>query len=402
MLKVSQRVKNVSLSPTYSILDKVRELKSQGKDIIDLGGGEPSFKTPKHITSFAITSLHDGNTHYTPSRGNPSLLKAVSNYLTNSKKIESFPDENLIITPSAKHALYITLMTILDPGDEIIIPTPSWVSYKAMAELANATPVLVPMHNSYNFELSRSLLEEKVTSKTKAILINNPNNPTGRILNKSELEMLRQFSIDHDIFVIMDEIYEKVIFDGNTHTSLASMPQMKERTITINGFSKAWAMTGWRLGYVCAHAPIINEMLKVQQHSVGCAGSFVQSGGLMALIGDQNCQIDMVLEYQKRRNFLYKNLSKIDGITCLMPDSALYIYADISGLNIGNGTQVANWFLENAGVAVTPGIAFCPQGDSYIRLSFSSSMEQLEVAANRINKSIERLQLEYLNKVEIV
>ncbi|MBU2897041.1 pyridoxal phosphate-dependent aminotransferase [Vibrio hepatarius] len=391
-VNLSSRVYSIQRSATYEILDRVRFLKSEGNDILDFGGGEPNFSTPENICNKAIEYILDGDTHYTPSRGKKELLDSISKKLFEENQVQVNPDKEVIVTPSAKHALFITLMAALDSDDEIIIPTPSWVSYQEMARMVGAVPVSLPLSQSNKFKITLDGLEEKYSEKTKAILINNPNNPMGKMLTEKEIDDIISFSVDKNIILIVDEIYEKVIYDDHQHFSVAAFPGAIERTITINGFSKAYAMTGWRLGYVVGPEAMISEILKIQQHTVGCAGSFVQQAGIEALNGDQTKIHEMLEEYQARRKLIVEGLNEIPGIKCDYPDGALYVFANIEGVQIGNSAEFSHWLLNTAGVAVTPGIAFGEGGEGYVRLSFATSRDVISQALERIRLAIEALQ----------
>ncbi|HEY4466207.1 MAG TPA: pyridoxal phosphate-dependent aminotransferase [Klebsiella sp.] len=388
MRNIADRVSRIGLSETYAILDKVKTMQAEGKTIYDLGGGEPDFSTPDHIINYTVTAMKNGMTHYTASKGMPGLLKAIATQLYEENHLPVEWNKNIIVTPSAKHALFITLMTLLNPGDEIVIPTPCWVSYIAMAEMAGAKAVTLPLERENQFLLTRKALENCITSKTRVLLLNNPNNPTGRIMTADEIATVCQVAQEYDLFVVMDEIYEHIRYLPGLHRSLAAEPGMFERTVTISGFSKAWAMTGWRLGYLSAPEALLNEILKVQQHSVGCAGSFVQQGGLAALIGDRQPMLDMIAQYRQRRDCVVSRLNAISGITCRAPEGGLYVYADISGLGMGDAQEVTHWLLTHAQVAVTPGTAFGKEESSAIRLSFAGSPETLMLALDSIEQAL--------------
>jgi aspartate aminotransferase len=384
MPTVAERFTRIQKSATYAVLDQVRHLRAQGADILDLGGGEPDFGTPDHIAAQAIAAINEGFTHYTPSRGNPELLAAVSEKLAKDNGVLADPATEIIVTPSAKHALYSAVLTVLDPGDEIIVPTPSWVSYAAMAHLAGARPVFAELSAHNGFRLSRPALEAAVTGRTRAVLVNTPNNPTGRLLDADEVAALVEFARDHDLFIISDEIYEKINYSGRPHISPASFPEARCRTLTVNGFSKAYAMTGWRLGYIAGPAEVIGEVLKVQQHSVGCAGSFVQRGGLAALNGPQAPIEEMTAQYAARRDRIVAGLNRLPGVHCAAPDGALYVFPDIRGAARGGCEQFTSWLLTQAGVAVTPGSAFGPGLEGHIRLSFATSPQVIDEALHRM------------------
>ncbi|ODL96620.1 hypothetical protein AXH23_02955 [Acinetobacter pittii] len=401
MRLAEKRLKNIELSPTYAILDKARELKLQELDILDLSGGEPDFNTPNHIIRAAVDAMQSGNTHYTPSKGDPKLLEAISKKLKKDNEIIVDPKTEIIITPSAKHALFIAILTIVDEGDEVIIPTPSWVSYKSMVNIAGGIPVELPLGKNYRITIED--LEKKVSNNTKAIIINTPNNPTGHVLDKEEANVIATFAKKHDLLIITDEIYEKIVYENKSNFSIASLQHAYERTLTINGFSKAYAMTGWRLGYIAGPKDIIKEVLKFQQHTVGCAGSFIQTGGAEALLSDQSYIDDMVKSYEFRKNFIVENLNSIEGIYCPSPEGAFYVCPSIKSLNFGNSFEFSKWLLETALVAVTPGTAFSNSKDAndFIRLSFATDIETLKKAMARIRNAVEsinNLQIKNLKK----
>lgn len=382
--RTAQRFRSIEKSATYALLDLVRELQAQGRSILDLNGGEPDFATPEHIGLAAGTAIRDGITHYTPSRGAPDLLEAIAGKLAKENGIHADPATDLIVTPSAKHALFISLMTILDPGDELLIPTPSWVSYQAMARLVGAVPVPVPLDADGGFRITTAALSDRLTERSRAILVNTPNNPTGHVLNRQEAEDLAAFAAEHDLYLVTDEIYEKIRFDGREHLSLAALPGGADRTLTVNGFSKAYAMTGWRLGYVAGPTDVMTEMVKVQQHTVGCAGSFVQRGGVAAVTGSQEPVESMTAEYAARRDLIVDGLNALPGVTCTLPGGALYVFPDIRETGVTDSRAFADRLLRDAGVAVTPGSAFGPGGEGHVRLSFARSRDVLAEAVDRM------------------
>ena len=381
---MASRISTIERSATVALLDQVHALRARGVEVLDLNGGEPDFATADHIAAEAGAALREGFTHYTPSRGLPALRAAVSRKLAEDNGIEADPAAGVIITPSAKHALSISLMAVLDPGDELIVPTPSWVSYQAMARLAGARPVAAELSADDGFRITRRLLERQLSARTKAVLVNTPNNPTGRVLSREEAGTVAAFAVEHDLFVIADEIYEKIRYDGAEHVSLATFPGCAERTLTVNGFSKGYAMTGWRLGYVAGAAEVIGEVLKVQEHTVGCSASFVQRGGVAALTSPQDFVQEMVDEYAVRRELIVQGLNSIPGIVCSPPEGAFYAFADIRGTGFADSAEFASWALRETGVALTPGSAFGEGGEGHVRLSFATSREVVEKATTRL------------------
>lgn len=371
-------------SATVAVSDKARELAQEGKDIINLGGGEPDFDTPEHIIEAGIKAIKDGKTHYVSSLGIPELRTAVSRKLYVENGLTYTPDE-IMVNPGAKLGLYAAIMALVDQGDEVLVFDPSWVSYDAIIRLAGGTPVHVPLDREDNFTIRSEVISENITSRSRIIILNSPNNPTGRILTLKELEVVAAAAEKHDLFVLSDEIYEKIAYDGNKPVSFGTVDGMLERTIVINGFSKAYAMTGWRLGYVAAKKPLMKELLKVQQHSVTCAAAFTQYAGVAALEGPQDVIEDMVSIYDNRRRIITDGLNSLPGVSCEAPEGAFYSFPDISGTGMSS-MEFTNLLLTEAGVAVTPGIAFGECADGHVRLSFANSTKLIENAIARMNR----------------
>ncbi len=386
----TSRFDGVARSATIALLDTVNELTRRGVHVFDLSGGEPDFPTPPHIMDAAIHALRSGFTHYTPSRGIPELRDAIACKLRADNGVVADPESEIVVTPSAKHALFLALTTLLGSGDEIIIPTPSWVSYSSMATLVGARPVLMKLGADSGFQITAEAVEAHVTARTRAILVNTPNNPTGRALNADEVAVVAAAAERHDLMIVTDEVYEKVLFDGHAHLSLAASPGCADRTITVNGFSKSYAMTGWRLGYASGPAPIIRELLKVQEHTVGCAGSFVQRGGLAALTGPQDAVAMMTGEYDARRRLVAGRLDAMPGISCPLPEGAFYAFPAVGDTGFATSAEFADWVLREAGVAVTPGSAFGPGGEGHVRLSFAASADILREALDRMAAALVR------------
>ncbi|MEU1309726.1 pyridoxal phosphate-dependent aminotransferase [Streptomyces cinnamoneus] len=390
MSRVAARVSGIENSATFAVFDAVRDLRARGVRVLDLGGGEPDFDTPGHVVAEATAALAAGDTHYTPSRGIPELLTAISEKLGKDNGITADPARDIIVTPSAKHALFLSLMTLLDPGDEIIVPTPSWVSYSSMARLAGAVPVPAELSAADGFRISREVLDAHVTERTRVLLVNTPNNPTGRALTAREAADIAAFATEHDLFVVADEIYEHIRYDGTPHLSLAALAGCAGRTLTVNGFSKGHAMTGWRLGYLAGPSDVIAQALKVQQHTVGCAGSFVQRGAVAALTGPQTDVARMRDAYAARRDLITEGLNALPGIRCTAPDGAFYAFADIRGTGFAGSAAFTDWLLREAGVALTPGTAFGPGGEGHVRLSFATSPAVIGEALDRMGAALAR------------
>ena len=373
MKEISEKIAAIPPSATIAIADKAREMKASGIDVISLSIGEPDFDTPAHITDACIDALRAGKTHYAPSQGIPELLDAIAAKAKRENAI-SASRENVIVTCGAKDAIHQACEAVLNPGDEVLIIDPSWVSYEPAVIIAGGKPV----HHSLSqktFQLDDSLLE-RVSQKTKMVVFSSPSNPTGSVLNERSLRLIRDLCVDYDIFALSDEIYEKLIY-GKIHHSLASMDGMAERTITVNGFSKAYAMTGWRVGYAVAPPQILRQMIRVQQHTVSHPATFAMYGALAAITGDQSCVEQMRSEFEKRRDYVLESLEEM-GFRTAPADGAFYAFLQVEG----DDMDIAEDWLSKAHVAVTPGTAFCAPG--WLRLSYAASMDVLEVAMERI------------------
>ena len=376
------RVRDLAPSPTLAVSDKARQLKAQGIDVIDLGGGDPDFITPRHIRDAAITAMNAGDTHYVASAGIPGLRKAIAEKLRVDNGIDVEPS-GVVVTPVGKQALFEAALALVEPGVDVLIPEPGWVSYVPMVELAGGRPIPVSLRPDDNWRLTPEKLREAVTPRTRILLINSPNNPTGRVLDDEELRAIADLALEHDLLVFADEMYEKILYDGHRHTSIATLPGMAERSLIFNGLSKAYAMTGWRLGYVAGPRPYIEQIEKVHSHSVTCATSFVQQAGIAALTGPQEFIGEMVTAWDRRRRNLAKGLNAINGLHCPLVEGAFYAFVDVRGTGM-DSTAAAERFLQEAHVAVTPGVAFGDAGEGHVRLSFATDDESLRKAVDRI------------------
>lgn len=374
MKPLSKKIGAIEPSATIAITERARRMKVEGMDVISLSIGEPDFDTPSHIVEACIRALERGETHYAPSPGIPELRRAVADKISRENGFSASP-ENVIITCGAKDAIRETCEAILNPGDEVIVLDPCWVSYDPCIRIAEGIPLHHPLDNN-SFQITDSLLE-KITDRTKMIIINSPSNPSGSVLNLDSLRLIADIAIDKDLYVLSDEIYEKLVYGANP-VSIGSLPGMEERTITVNGFSKSYAMTGWRLGYVVAPQVIIDLIGIVQQHSVSSPATFAMWGGVAALEGEQGCVEDMRDEFRKRRDFMASSIKKI-GFNMAPADGAFYLFVNVGG----DDMEVAEKWLNEAYVATTPGTAFHARG--WIRLSYAASMDNLEEAVTRIS-----------------
>lgn len=383
---VSNRVKGLEESPTVALMGLIKKLRSEGHDVINLAGGEPNFNTPQRIIDEAYRSMNDGFTSYVQSEGIPALRRKISEKLFHENNINIDPEKGIIVTASTKLALHISLLTFLEQGDEVLYFEPAWVSYKPLIEITGANAVPIPLRYEENFEITEEILQSYTNAKTKALLINSPNNPTGRVCTEKEIYAIVRHVRKHDLLVMSDEIYEKIIFDNNKHNSLGSYKEICDKVITLNGFSKSYAMAGWRLGYAAAAPHLIKEMLKVQQHIVTCATSFVQSAGVTAFECEDEVRA-MTEEYKRRRDFVVQALNTIPGVECRYPEGAFYVFPRISYKNM-NSFELSKYILENAKVAVAPGEVFGGGGSNCIRMPFAASMEDLQKAVEQIRKAL--------------
>jgi aspartate aminotransferase len=375
MRPLSEKIAGVTESATIAISNKAKKMQREGIDVISMSIGEPDFATPQHITDACIDALRRGETHYAPSNGIPELLSAISDKIIKENKFPCTPQQ-VIVACGAKDAIYEACEAVLNPGDETIILTPAWVSYEPCVQIAGGK-VVKHVINPKTFQLDDSLIE-RVNAKTKMIVVNSPSNPTGAVFDKESMKLVADICTDYDLYAMSDEIYEKMIY-GKEHISLASTGDMAQRTITINGFSKAYAMTGWRLGYAVGPIEIIREMSKVQQHSVSQATTFAMWGGVAALKGDQSCVEEMRKEFDRRRKYVISELNLM-GYETAPADGAFYAFVRVAG----DDMEVASRWLDKGHVAVTPGSAFYAPG--WIRLSYATSMEKLREAMGRIKR----------------
>ncbi|BDC36225.1 pyridoxal phosphate-dependent aminotransferase [Candidatus Methanoliparum sp. LAM-1] len=379
---LSNRVNFIKDSATLRLNDIGEQLRSKGADIINLSVGEPDFDTPKFIKDAAKKALDNGDTHYTPSLGKPRLRKVVAEKLKKDNNIDT-SYENIIISAGAKHLIYMAINSIIDEGEEVVLLSPAWVSYEACVKIAGGRINWIKTNIEDQFQPTD--IQDNINKKTKLIVLNSPNNPSGAVYSENTLKMIADLSIDYDFFVLSDEIYEKIIYDSK-HISIASFDQMADRTITVNGLSKSYAMTGWRIGYASAPKIILDGMLKIQQHSISCAPSFVQEAAISAMSGPQDCVNEMVSEFKKRRDFLVDGLNSI-GLRCLLPKGAFYLFVDISDF-AEDANEFSEKMLKEGYLVMTPGDAFGPGFENYIRISYAVPIDKLKEAVKRIGNII--------------
>ncbi len=386
-------IKNMAISPspTLAIDSKFKEMKANGVDVVGFGAGEPDFDTPENIKNAAIEAIKEGFTRYTPASGTLELKKAVAEKFKNDNGLAYEPSQ-IVVSNGAKHSLVNAFSAILNPGDEVIIPAPFWVSYPEMVKMADGTPKFIYTTEEDNFKFSISQLKEAITDKTKALILNSPSNPTGMVYTKEELKAIADVCVENNIYVISDEIYEKLIYEGE-HVSIASFNEkIYDLTITINGMSKSYAMTGWRIGFAAANPQIAKIMANIQSHAASNPNSIAQKAALAGLTGPQDNIDAMVKVFKERRDYMVERINNIDGVSCIKPNGAFYVMMNIKALYgkelygqvIDSADKFAELFLEHAKVAVVPGTGF--GADGYVRWSYATSKENIKEGLDRLEK----------------
>jgi aspartate/methionine/tyrosine aminotransferase len=387
-MNLSKLVQRAGTETAFEVLAKAKELERQGKKIIHFEIGEPDFNTPENVKKAGINAINENYTHYSPTQGILGLRETVANYISKTREIKVSPDE-VMITPGGKDVIFSTALAILNEGDEAIYPNPGYPIYESAIRLAGAKPVPMPLLEENDFAFDREQFKKLVTPKTKLIIINSPGNPTGGILSLQDLEIIAEIAIKNDIVVLSDEIYSRILYDGEFH-SLASLPGMKERTVILDGFSKTYAMTGWRLGYAVANNEIIDGLKKIAVNSFSCVAAFVQLAGIEALNGPQDEPERMRKEYEARRNLIVSGLNEIPGISVKMPKGAFYAFPNIK--KTGNKSkEVAEYLLNEAGVATLSGTSFGEYGEGYIRFSYATSRENIKLGLEKVKEAFPKL-----------
>jgi len=386
MKNLSNKLSNIPPSMTLAVNDKAKAMQRAGHDVIALAGGDPDFDTPAHIVDAAYRAINNGATHYpAPMIGIPEALEAVAAKMARDNHIHVDPMRHIILTPGGKWGLFLALSAILNPGDEVLILEPYWVSYPSMVPLAGGIAVPVSLPSNDNFRITADLLRAHITPQTKALLLNNPCNPTGRVMTQAEQDAIVEVATAADIYVIADEIYEKLVYDGRSHLSIAAAPGMAERTLTVNGLTKSYAMTGWRMGWLVAPEPIIKLATILNGQSVSCAATFTMHACAAALNGPQDIIAEMRDSYRARRDFMVKSLNEIDGVACRSIEGAFYLFPSFPHSR-KNSVELADALLDKAGIAGVPGIAFGRSGEGHVRFSIATAMTDLEKAVERLAK----------------
>jgi len=370
----------------FEVLARAKALEKQGKDVVHLEIGEPDFDTPKNIKEAAVRALYAGYTHYVPAAGIPELREAIAKYISRTRRIDVDPEE-VVATPGAKPIMFFSILACVNSGEEVMYPNPGFPIYESVINFVGAKPVPLPLREENDFRLDPEYFKEKITKKTKMIILNSPENPTGGVLSKENLKVIAECIADRDdVFVLSDEVYSRIIYEGE-HESIASLSGMREKTILLDGFSKTYAMTGWRLGYGVMHKDLAQKVTQLMINSNSCTCAFVQMAGVEALKGPQDEVKRMVAEFKKRREVIVSGLNKIEGITCKKPRGAFYVFPNITGTGM-DSHKLGDYLLNDAGVAVLPGTSFGKYGEGYLRISFANSIENIRKALDRISRAL--------------
>jgi aspartate/methionine/tyrosine aminotransferase len=387
-MKLAKKMSRLGTETAFEVLVRARALEAQGKDVVHLEVGEPDFDTPANIIDAAIVALKSGYTHYGPSAGLPELREAIAQEISHTRGLDVKPGE-VVVTPGAKPIMFFVILALAEEGDEVIYPNPGFPIYESMINFVGATPVPIPLREERDFGFDLDEFRSKVSNKTRLIILNSPQNPTGSVLGREDLEQVAKIAAARDIMVLSDEVYNRILYEGE-HVSIATFPGMKERTIILDGFSKTYAMTGWRIGYGVMPEVLAAQVTRLQTNSNSCTASFTQRAGVAALTGPQEASAAMVQEFQKRRDVIVAGLNAIKGITCRLPKGAFYVFPNIKGTG-KSSREFADRLLSEAGVAALSGTAFGAYGEGYIRLSYANSIPNIQKALQRIEQFVARL-----------
>lgn len=388
-IQFAKRMECLLPSGIRKVNEKALAMERAGETVIHFEIGRPDFDTPEYIKQACIESLEKGDVFYTSNFGDLELRQEIAGYL-NEKRHISYSAEEVLVTVGLSEAVFDVLCTLLNPEDEILIPDPVWINYLNVPQLFGAKPVRYSLLEENNYQPDIEEIKAKISDRTKAIVLITPNNPTGSIISKDTLEAIADIVVRKNLLVLSDEIYERLLYDNEQHISIASLPGMKERTITLNGFSKAYSMTGWRIGYVAAPKELILQLNKIHQHNTTCAPSFVQRAAIMALRDEKNEVSDMVKEYKNRRDYAVSAINSIEGISCKNPKGAFYIFINVKALG-KSSAQLADYLLEHEKIALVPGDVFGENGEGYLRMSFANSYENIVEGCRRLKTGIESL-----------
>jgi aspartate/methionine/tyrosine aminotransferase len=384
----AQRMENLGTESAFLVFARAKQLEAEGHDVVHFEIGEPDFDTPRNVIEAAQKALNSGYTHYTPAPGLPAVREAIAQYVRDYKGIDANMNE-VVIVPGGKPIMFFTIMALVNPGDEVMYPNPGFPIYESVIRFVGGVPVPLPLREEKDFRLDIDELRSKISPKTKLIILNSPANPTGGVLTEEDIRRIADAIRGKNIFVLSDEIYERIVYEGRP-VSIATMPGMKDWTIILDGFSKTYAMTGWRLGYGVMHREIAEKVTQLMINSNSCTAAFTQMAGLEALTGPQDEADRMVAEFKKRRDIIVEGLNSIKGITCRKPQGAFYVFPNIKGTGM-KSDELAGYLLDSAKVATLSGTAFGEYGEGYLRLSYANSVENIQKALERIDKAIAQL-----------
>ncbi len=387
-MKLAKRMARLGTETAFRVLAKAQALEAKGIDVVHLEIGEPDFDTPKHISDAATKALGEGYTHYCSSQGIVPLRTEIAKEIGRTRGVTIDPNR-VVVTPGAKPIMFYSILALLEEGDEAVYPNPAFPIYESMINFVGAKPVPIPLREELDFRFDIDELRSKITPHTKLIIINSPHNPTGGVLELDDIRAIADIAQEHDIIVLSDEVYEHIIYEGEPH-SIASLPGMLDRTIILNGFSKTYAMTGWRLGYAVMPPELVDPIVGLIVNSVSCTATFIQHAGIEGLTGPQDSIASTVAEFKKRRDLIVDGLNAIPGISCRRPKGAFYVFPNVKKLGM-DSSQLANYLLNEAGVATLSGTDFGKYGEGYIRLSYANSMENLEKALKKIEIAVAKL-----------
>ena len=386
-MKIAERMTRIGIESAFEVLQRARSLEAQGKKIVHLEIGQPDFPTPAHIKAAAKKALDEGWTGYGPTPGFPDFRDAIAEYISRSRGI-SVSGKNVMVVPGGKPIMFFTMLAVLEPGDEVIYPNPGFPIYESMINFLGATPVPIPLVESRGFSFDLDTFQQKLSPKTKMVVLNSPANPTGGVMPREDLAKIAGMLRDRDVLVLSDEIYSRICY-GVEPASITQFPGMLEKTIILDGFSKTYSMTGWRLGYGVMPLWLADAVDKLMVNSNSCTASFTQRAGMAALTGPQDDVDAMVAEFRRRRDVIVSGLNAIPGFRCVVPDGAFYVFPNVSGTGVSS-KELADMLLNDAGVACLSGTAFGSYGDGYLRFSYAASLENIEDALDRIRKVSER------------
>ena len=385
----AERMSRLGTEAAFEVLAKAKSLEREGREIIHLEIGEPDFDTPENVKEAAIKALKEGYTHYVPAAGILELREAIAEHISESRGVEVKPEE-VVVTPGAKPIIFFSILACVDPGEEVMYPNPGFPIYRSIIEFVEGKPIPIPLREERDFRIDPNDIAERLTDKTKMIILNSPHNPTGGMLEREDLEVIADAVRGReDVIVLSDEVYCKIVYEGE-HESIASIPGMKDKTIILDGFSKTYAMTGWRMGYGVMREDLAEKITRLMVNSNSCVCAFIQMAGIEALKGPQDAVSRMVSEFKRRREVIFSGLNRISGISCKKPRGAFYVFPNVKELGVGC-KELSDFLLTKAGVAVLPGTSFGEYGEGYIRLSYANSVENLKKAIERMSEALEAL-----------